>query len=632
MKSESYDRGRQTKRKLAALMSADVVGYSRLMGDNDEATLHALTARRAAIEGHVEAHGGRIVNFAGDAILAEFPSAIEAVRAAISIQIDLRARNEALPPDRRMLFRIGINLGDVIEQDDGTVYGDGVNIAARMEALADPGGICVSNNVRDFVDGHVQARFDFLGEKSVKNIAKPVGVYRIDIDGTAAPRTSTPRLPRRFGTALAAIAAIVALLITGWALRPTVFDLFTPPHTAATIGDIENRTFIAVLPFADMRGDDEQAYFSHGVTEDIIGALGRYPDLAVIASNAVSQYKGTKVDLDRVATKLGVQYLLTGNVRRGGERLRISVELTEARRGLLLWSQDYDAELADVFNVQKEITQRVAATLVGRLTKIEQDRAFDKPTKSLEAYDYALHGWAYLSRYTRAANEQARKAFEQALTLDRNYASAYVGLGQVYQDSFSRGWTEFLEASLNRSEELAREAIAIDDTHAEAYRLLGEALMGKGDYAGALNSVDRAVILNPSHAESHAVRGTVRLYMGDAPHAIDSLETALKLDPNLRTGWLVHLALAHYVEGHFADALKAVERSAIKDSSVPPYYRPAVLAATLAQLGEQDRAAAAARDVRAAWPFFRIEQFTAHFVDAEHRAVLDQGLQAAGLE
>ena len=376
-----------SKRKLAAILSADVVGYSRLMQDDDAATVATLQEYRAAIARVIDRHSGRVVNAPGDNILAEFPSAVEAVQCAAETQKVLEGRNLELPAERRMEFRIGVNLGDIIEEADGTIYGDGVNVAARMESLATAGNVCISGKVYEEVQDKIEFKLEFMGDHSVKNIANPIPVYRVLSNGGQSPVAAIP-----------------------------------------SSGAILERPALAVLPLTNMSGDPEQEYFADGLTEDLITALAAWRSFPVIARNSTFAYKGTSQDVRQVASELGARYILEGSVGKSGNRVRITAQLIDASSGHHVWAEKFDRDLDDVFAVQDEITLRIAATVEPAVGKIERKRSVVKPAKSLVAWDYYQRGMSELNTYTKTGSAQARVLFDQAIALDGTYSQAYSGM------------------------------------------------------------------------------------------------------------------------------------------------------------------------------------------------------------
>ncbi|MGH8581918.1 MAG: adenylate/guanylate cyclase domain-containing protein, partial [Gammaproteobacteria bacterium] len=429
------------RRKLTAILSADAVGYSRLMAANEAATVETLKSYRDIIARLVVRHGGRVVNAPGDALLAEFPSAVEAVQAGVEVQKSLEGHNIELEPERRMQFRIGVNLGDVIEETDGTIYGDGVNIAARMEALADGGGICISSTVFDAVEGKLSFGFDFLGEQQVKNISRPIKVYRVRAEPRplATPRRSMRRL--RWQIVIPALALIAALGAVGaWRYS----DFWTPAQISADIRatpKFPQEPSIAVLPFQNMSGNAGEDWFTDGMTETLITDLSRLKNLFVIARNSSFAYKGKQVDVRQVGRELGVRYILEGSVQRTRERLRINAQLVEVQTGRHLWAERYDRRLDDVFDVQDDIAQNIMTELQVSLLAGEQARAWRKTTRNREAYELFLKGKEHHERFTREDVVRAQALLQQALALDPKFAMAMVWLGWTHYIQGDSGWS-----------------------------------------------------------------------------------------------------------------------------------------------------------------------------------------------
>ncbi len=426
------------QRKLKAIFSADVKGYSLLMGDDDESTVTTITAYREIIAALIQKHQGRIVDSPGDNILAEFSSTLNAVNSAVDIQRKLENENTELPDNRRMDFRIGINLGDILHKD-GRIYGDSVNVAARIESLADPGGICISRGVYDQVKKKVSQGFEYLGEHSVKNISEPVRTYRIllapDSEGKIIGEsiTKTTRIKMPYGAVIAILVVASAALI--WMIYPRL--IATEPDSSENMAfSLPDKPSIAVLPFANMSEDPEQEYFSDGITNDIITALSKFGELLVIASNTIFTYKDKPVNIEHVGQELGVRYVLEGSVQKAGAKVRINAQLVDAVTGFHIWSEHYDRELKDIFAVQDEIVQTIVGKFAVEIDAAERKRVMHKKTESLEAYDYQLRGMEYFRRRTRSDNRKARQMFEKAIELDPDFAYAYVGLGRTYQIQF----------------------------------------------------------------------------------------------------------------------------------------------------------------------------------------------------
>jgi adenylate cyclase len=430
------------ERRLAAILSADVKGYSRLMGEDEMATIRTLTSYRALMTTLVQQRHGRVVDSPGDNLLAEFASVVDAVQCAMEVQQEIKARNADLPASRRMEFRIGINLGDVIVEQE-RIYGDGVNIAARLESLADPGGICLSGTVYDQVEGKLALNYEPLGEQAVKNITRPVRVYRVQVE-EVEPKGVTPR---RDGSPLPGVEQAQAL-------------------------SLPDKPSIAVLPFVNMSNDSEQEYFSDGITEDLITDLSKLSGLFVISRNSVFLYKGKAVKPKQVSQELGVQYVLEGSIRKAGNRVRITAQLIDAATGYHVWADRYDRDLQDIFAMQDEVTKRIVTALEIKLTEGERQRLGYVPTGSLEAYDYYLRGLECHSLATEKDNTQAQEMLEKAIQLDPQFALAYACLGWNYFERWVLGWNQGAEM-LEHAFALAQQALVLEPGLSDGHRLLG---------------------------------------------------------------------------------------------------------------------------------------------------------------
>src|SRR5262245_2830912 len=413
--------GRAIERKLAAILSADVEGYSRLMGDDEVATVRTITAYRALIASSVAGHGGRVVDAPGDNVLAEFASVVDAVQCAIDIQRELQSKNAELPVSRQMRFRIGINLGDVIVEGE-RLYGEGVNIAARLEGLAVGGGICLSGTAYDQIEGKLPLTCEFAGEHTVKNIARPVRVYRLRLDSSESPAPSRDGPSHPAMVISAVVIGRVLLGGAGW----VGWHSLKPPETAGL--PLPDRPSVAVLPFANLSQDPAQEFFSDGVTEDLITGLSKVSGLFVIARNSVFTYKGKPVKVKEVSRDLGVRYVLEGGVQRAGSRVRITAQLVDATTGYHVWAERYDREVRDIFALQDEVTQQIVRALAVKLTAGERGLMSRVPTGNPEAYDLVLRAHEARTRTTREANAEARQLYGRALELDPAYAQAYMGL------------------------------------------------------------------------------------------------------------------------------------------------------------------------------------------------------------
>jgi TolB-like protein/class 3 adenylate cyclase len=624
-------------RRLAAILAADVAGFSRLMGADEAGTLHTLTERRAAVAALVAAHGGRVVGGAGDSILVEFQSVVEAVTCAVEMQRAMRAANARTSPDRRIEFRVGINIGDVIVQD-GTIYGDGVNLAARIEALAPVGGIAISSGVHDQVRNKLALSYRARGPQTVKNIAAPVVIYDIDLDAVSGP-SAAPWLRQR-GSKIAAtgIVAAIAVAAASAALWTTERRIAEPnratPETAAPsppqASTESARPVVAVLPLATQGGEGGQDYLSDGITEDIITALSRFANLSVIARNTMLQYRGRSIDSATLTRELGARYLVDGTVRRSGDRVRVTAQLTDAASGRVLWSDRYDMQLAEIFALQDQIVRSLVGSMAVRLTRIEQERALTRPTTNLEAYDLFLRARAQLASLTRAGNNRARELLERAIALDPNYAAAIAQLGWTYERAVINGWTAAPASALQTAYELGQRAAAADPALADAQALLGLLNIYMGQDERGIAALDRAVALNPNEAETLATRGMGLVWAGRLDAAIADLESALRFDPLLKLEGLTGLDFAYYLTGRYADSITLAERVLARSPDAANIY--IILAATYAQMGRDGDARRAAGQVLRLRPFFRVEGYGSLLRDAAQRERLSDGLRRAGLE
>src|SRR5216683_2311626 len=530
-------------RKLTAILCADVFGYSRLMGENEEATLRTLTSYRKLIDGLIQHHRGRFVNSAGDSVVAEFASVVDAVQCANVIQTTLRAENNSLSLDQRMEFRIGVNLGDVMVEGE-QIYGDGVNVAARLESLAEPGGICISGKVHQEIKGKLTLGYEDLGSQQVKNIAETVRVFRVlmEAGGAVTPTRQRQGVAREyvrrgiFSIAGLAIIAATIIFVQHLSLRPPTPSASFPPAQPPAL-TLPDKPSIAVLPFTNMSGDREQEYFSDGITDDLITALSRLPDLFVIARTSTFTYKGKAAKVQDVSRELGVKYILEGSVRKEADQVRTTAQLVDATSGADLWAQHYDRPLRDIFALQDEIVQRIATTLNLQLTLEERGILVRKRTENLEAYDDFLRGTEYYWSFTKDGNAKARQMFEKAIELDSKYADAYAWLGQNY----FMGWV-FLWSpdpnTLDRASQLAQQAIALDDSRAFAHSMLGNIYLFKRQYDQALSEAQRGIALGPNDAFGYETLCYVMNNTRKRAEAIELAEKAMRLDPRRRDFYL----------------------------------------------------------------------------------------------
>jgi adenylate cyclase len=540
---------RHVDRRLTTILAADVAEYSRLMRADEDATLRGLTACRAIIEALVAEHRGRIANTAGDALLAEFPSAVDGLVCAVAVQRAITKQNEDFPPERRMLFRIGVHCGDVIPRD-GDLFGDAVNIAARLQALAEPGGICVSAAVREHVGPRVSAAFADAGLQRVKNIAEPVHVFRVLPRGAGGPSTAT----------------------------------------AAPLPSLPDKPSVAVLPFTNMSADPDQEYFADGVAEDIITALSRFPSLFVIARNSSFTYKGRAVDVKQVGRELGVRYVLEGSLRKAGNRIRVTAQLIEATTGTHVWADRYDRDLADIFAVQDEITTAVTVAIAPAIADAELQRAMRKPPGSLDAWGAYQRGLWHLGQFNADHTVLAERFFEQAIELDGSFAGGYSGLAAAQLQAANTFMQRDLTETLRSAEILARKAVSLDGADADALTCLGRVRLTQGDYQGARSAIEQAIALNPNLAIAHGTLGGTLVFSGHPREGLVALEHGLRLDPrHPRAGVILNqVVIGLYLSRDYEGAVEAARRVLRAYPDHPLVYR--WLAAALGQLGRVEEA------------------------------------------
>jgi adenylate cyclase len=556
------------ERRLAAILSADVKGYSRLMGEDEVTTIRTLTEYRAVMTTLIQQSRGRVVDSPGDNLLAEFASIVDAVRCAVEIQQELKRRNADLPASRRMEFRIGLNLGDVVVEGE-KIYGDGVNIAARLEGLADGGGICISGIVYDQVENKLNflnLGYEYLGEQTVKNIAKPVPVYRIHLEPRATTPTvgAAPRDRPQVSSPPPAAGVSKPFSFRLWPRdRPRVSS--PPPGQPQGVASptsglpLPNKPSIAVLPFANLSGDPEQEYFSDGITEDLITDLSKLSGLFVISRNSAFLYKGRVVTPEQVSQELGVRHMLEGSVRKAGNRVRISAQLIDTTTGYHLWAERYDRELQDIFAVQDEVTHKIVAALQVKLTEGEQKRPRRPPTHDLDAYEYFLRGLEYYWRRTREANAQARQMFERALELDPNFAAAYAWLGRACMIEWTFQWSQDPQIA-EQAFALAQRAAVLDDSLPVAHQTLAYVFLLRKQFEQAIAEAERAVTLDPNDADACVTLGEVLSCAGRSQEAVGLVEKALRLDPHYPASYLFALGQAYYLTGRHEEAIAVLKR------------------------------------------------------------------------
>lgn len=578
----------EVQRRLAAILAADMVGYSRLMEADESGTLARLkTHRLELIDPAIAKTRGSIVKTTGDGLLVEFASIVDALTCAAEIQRRMARRNSDVSPARWIQFRIGINLGDVIVED-GDLFGDGVNVAARLEALAEPGGICVSGAVRDQVGDRLDVGFEDLGEQTVKNISRPIRVYRVRLDATA------PEAPSEVA-----------------ASAPTA----TKPS-------------IVVLPFDNMSGEPEQEFFADGLTEDIITELSRFHELLVISRNSAFVHKGKAVKVQDVAREFGVHYVVEGSVRKAGGRVRVTVQLIDAETDRHIWAERYDRDLADIFAIQDEVTSAIAATLPGRVEAAARDRAKRKTTGNLEAYECLLAGKILHHRSTRDDNAEALAMLDRAVALDPKYGHAHAWRACVLGQSWVNGWCADRDATWDAVVGGLETAIALDDNDADVHRILAAVALTRHEFERSFYHQERAIASNPNYDLIVVQQGEILTWLGRPEEGVDWIRKAMRLNPHHPERFWSHLGRAYYTGQRYAEAVEAYSHI-----TKPDHTHHAFLAAALAWMGDATAAGAHVQAVLRTNPDFTAEAFlaTLHYKCDEDRAHCRDGLLKAGL-
>ena len=579
------------QRKLAAVLHADAVGFSRLMSQDERATVATLETCRAAFRERIRMHGGRVVDTAGDSVLAVFESVVDAVACAVAVQQALQAQHAARPEDQCLQFRIGINLGDVITRPDGTVYGDGVNIAARIEGLAESGGVAIAGSVHDSVAGKLDLTFVDLGDQDVKNISRPVRVYRVA------------------------------------ATAPKVAD--SAAAGAPTVQDRPDKPSIAVLPFNNMSGDPEQEFFADGITEDIITELSRFRELFVISRNSSFKYKGKAVEVRKFAQELGVQYVVEGSVRKAGNRVRITVQLIDAETDRHIWAERYDRELADIFAIQDEVTSAIVAVLPGRVEAATRDRAARKTNDNMAAYECVLTGKLLHHRSTPEDNAQAQRLLDRAISLDPSYAHAHAWKACVLGQTWARGWCKDRSEIEGAIESELRIARALDDNDSDVHRILAALNLIRGNHDQAVYHQQRALSLNSNDDLIVVQQGEILTWIGQPEEGIEWIRKAMRLNPYHPVRFWSHLGRALFLTSRYAEAVDAFKR--ITD---PDHSHHAFLATCYAHLGEAEAAQRHVIEVLAREPAFSTATYLAtqtYYKRERERECHRAGLLKAGL-
>jgi adenylate cyclase len=564
----------EVKRKLTAILSADVKGYSRLMGEDEKGTVRTLNAYKEVMTGQIQHHRGRVVDAPGDNVLAEFGSVVDAVECSVEIQKELKTRNAELSENRRMEFRIGVNLGDVIE-DGEQILGDGVNIAARLESLSEAGGVCISGTAFDQVENKLRLGYEYLGEQTVKNIGKPVRVYRVLMETEAVAQRG--------------------------------LEVASKEKMAFPLPDLPS---IAVLPFENMSGDPKQEFFSDGITETIITALSKVPRLFVISRQSTFFYKGKSVKVKQVAEELGVQYILEGSVQREGSRVRITAQLIDALSGHHLWAERYDRDLKDLFTLQDEITMRILTAVRVKLTEGEISSAYSKYFSGKQGFDYSLklmEAAKYADRATIEDNNVARRLIEEAISMCPENPVGYAQLGWVYVNDFWLDRTKSPQETLEKGYELVKKALAVDDSLPGAHISLSFIYIFKREYDKAIAEAERAVALDPSGSEAYSQYASTLLFAYRPEEAIPMFQKAIRLNPNASTYTFAFLGHAFRNAGRFEEAVPAYKKGIQR---APDFIVAHIgLGTTYSLMGRENEARAEAEEVLRINPNFSLDHF-----------------------
>ena len=596
----------EVKRKLAAILSADVKGYSRLMGEDEEWTLRTLNTYKQVMRSLIQQYRGRVVNAPGDNVLAEFASVVDAVQCAVETQQVLRARNALLPENRRMEFRIGINLGDVIEEGD-SIYGDGVNIAARLEGLAEAGGICISESAYQQIENKLPLKYEYLGEHEVKNITKPVRVYRAQIESgePSHAKVKVEGKNRKYLTIAATVVVIfAAAAVWQFVLRPS--------HRAVEKADPKKMAYplpekpsIAVLPFANMSDDPKQEFFSDGITEEIITALSKTPRIFVIARNSTFTYKGKTVRVKQVAEELGVRYVLEGSVRKAENHVRVTAQLIDALTGKHLWAERYDRDLKELFAIQDEITLEIIRALQVNLTEGEQARVIGRSTKNLQAYLKALEASVQFARMDKQGSMKAKQLAKEAIALDPNYAYPYSTLSSAHLLDLWFDFSESPKESMRLAVEAAQKALALDPSDPRTHLGWVNLYVMQREYDKAIASAERAVALNPGGARALFALAMAMYYSCRFDKAVTFSEQAIRLDPFPTGPGFRNLGAAYRCVGRYEESVKQLKKAL--ELSPNDLFAHISLSITYVKLGRDEEAKAETAEVLRIHPKFSLE-------------------------
>jgi adenylate cyclase len=596
------------ERRLAAILAADMVGYSRLMEADESGTIARQKAhRQELIDPEIAAHNGRIVKTTGDGLLVEFASVVDATECAVVIQRAMAEREKDVPEERRIQYRIGINLGDIVIDGDD-ILGDGVNVAARLEGLAEPGGICVPRKVIEEVRNKLDVGFEFLGDQSIKNIKKPIPVYRILLEPVAAGKVIGERraTPAQWQLGAVAAAAVIVVAVAGYYLTPSdravvpVSNDFCEQKTVLAVPD---KPSVAVLPFDNLSGDPSQDYLADGLAEDIITTLAGVSDILVIARSSSFTYKGKPAKIQDVARDLGVRYVLEGSVQQADERLRVSAQLVDGGTGNHLWAERFDRDTKDIFAVKDEITLDLLTALKVELTEGEQARMWRRGTSNLEAYQLFWQSVEEFQRFNKEANAKARVLANRVTELDPNYSGGWLMLGWTYLQDVAYGSDP--SQSIRFGAEFAKKAHELDDTNPNVYALLGMVSLHKGDPARAVELARKGLVLGPNQADVHGLLGLYLNAAGRSEEAIAPIKKAMRLSPYYPTFYLIQLGRAYRMTGRYEEAIVEYKKLACRMPDSLYSHLGQVL--SYAHLGRLEEARAAVAKLLQAEPDYSLE-------------------------
>jgi len=596
-------------RKLRAILSADVKGYSLLMSDDEAFTVKTLKSYRKVMSAQIVRHKGRVVDAPGDNLMAEFASVVDAVQCAVEIQKKLKEKNQDFPENKRLEFRIGVNIGDVI-QDGDNLYGEGVNIAARIEGLADAGGVCISRNAYDHIKNKLTLGYEYIGEHDVKNIKDPVRVYKVLMGAEDAGKLigeEPKHAKKKWFLPVAVVAAIVVTSIVWHFVQSANRPEFEPASIEKMAYPLPDKISIAVLPFDNMTGDPEQEYFSDGLSEEIITALSIVPELYVIARNSTFTYKGKPMRVQQVSEELGVQYVLEGSVRKSGDKVRITAQLIDALNGYHLWAETYDREFEDLFDLQEEISLKIITELRVKLTKKEGTRFAVPCSENLKAYRKYMQA---LDHFYRANSQDvviAQGLAEQAIELDPGYACAYSLLGAIHRMALILGLSKSPMQTLIKAQKYVEKAIDLNPTLSGPHGVLSLIYQSMGQYDKSFEEAKKTIEFNPNSLLGNYAIGSILMYMGRSEESIIYIKKVIRLDP-FSTFYFTSLGMSYFFSGQYQEAIGICEKA--NDSRPHNYFIQICLASAYSAAGNEEKAHIAATEILKIDPTFSLKGFS----------------------